>query len=281
MISSAVAWQRAVILGAQGRYLAAWWWLDRIDHGQCDGGRMSLSLSTRGSHLRQVGAITQAHAWDSRALESSDDAQAVVDAHLGLAADAIADGEVVRARSHLQQAADGLVGLDDRAWRVATRVAWVRSEALLLEGRIDDAIESARHAVDLCRSHSERHRVKSEAILAAALCARGERSEASRITHRIASEAQRQGWASLSWPIALIALDTQCDAESDAKYDAEYGAEPSGAPVTDDRLRAIVAAGAHATRVIEAHLPNGGGADLAGLWRARSDVGRLRSLAGG
>lgn len=281
MISSAVAWQRAVILGAQGRYLAAWWWLDRIDHGQCDGGRMSLSLSTRGSHLRQVGAITQAHMCDSRALECADDVEATVDAHLGLAADAIADGEAARARSHLQQAADGLVGLDDRAWRIATRVAWVRSEALLLEGRIDDAIESARHAVDLCRSHSERHRVKSEAILAAALCARGERSEASRITHRIASEAQRQGWASLSWPIALIALDSRSDTQSDVESDAEYDAEPNGAPVTDDRLRAIVASGAHATRIIEAHLPNGGGADLAGLWRARSDVGRLRSLVGG
>jgi len=266
-----------VILGAQGRYLAAWWLLDRVRRIEAGGALASLTCSLQGSHLRQVGAIAQATQWDTRALELADDVESAVEAHLGLAADAIADGRGEGARAHLEQAESQIgahqAGTDDVGvairtppgdlWRIATRAAWVRSELMLLEGRADAAVDAAEQAVRLCDARSVRHRVKSQAILAAGLTGRGDPDEAARIAGRIAVEARQHGWASLAWPIALITLD------------ADIAAGGSGGT---PQVREIVVAGVHATYSIEAHLPDDERLDLAAHWRARSDVGRLRAL---
>lgn len=277
---TSIDYHQAVMLGAQGRYLASWWLLERIRRREHLGVLASLTWSTQGSHLRQVGAIAEATRSDSRALELAADVESTVEAHLGLAADSIADGRCEGALQHLELAEFELGadrggsdsssvaqrGVPGGRWRLATRAAWVRSELMLLQGRIDAAIDSAERAVRLCGAHSLRHQVKSQAILAAGLNGRGDADEAALLVGRIAGEVRRHGWASLAWPIALIALDADT---------------ASGGSGSDSQVREITVAGAHATWSIEAHLPDDGRLDLAARWRARSDVGRLRTLSGG
>lgn len=274
-------WRRAVVLGAMGRYLPAWHCLGRASSlaGVPPAWR-SLLRSQRGSHLRQVGAGDLARIEDTSALDltrgladdphTADDLEraeqiasaAVVDARLGVAADAIAAGESEAAAQHLDAARERLATRDllnapdpvTGRWRLRTRAEWVSAELSLLIGDVDSAREHADRALVESGEHSVRHRVKSEAIRAAVLVASGD-GRAARVAVSTAMPVARlHGWASLIWPLALIALDTGESIEPE-----------------------LIEAGAQATRTIEAHLP----ADLAGHWRVRPDVGRLRSLVGG
>lgn len=288
-------WQRAIELAACGRYLAAWKALDRLS-AQCPrGGRTSqqpgprghsappslasLVHSARGSHLRQVGAIDRAMVEDQAAVELAIDPVSFVDAFLGLAADAIASGDpqlaarhLVQAEAHLASAfaSDDLEGAGGSGsrnegresggglWRVATRAAWVRCEFALLVGEPTEAIEQARLAMSWCAGRSARHTAKSQAIMGAASISAGQPEAAARWVAEAGESARRHGWASLSWPIALIATQvTTATATS--------------------LTPALVRTGVQATRTIEAHLPE----DLARQWRARSDVARLRALVDG
>ncbi|MEA2481435.1 MAG: hypothetical protein QOJ07_3357, partial [Thermoleophilaceae bacterium] len=127
-------WIRGAALGALGRYgrarsalegLAA----DRGVHG-------SLAASTLASHLRQLGRHGDAREFDERALATAErlgdgggapgvdtPADALFDARLGLAADAVGLADVPAARSWLAAAGD------DRAlWRRDVRLGWVGTE---------------------------------------------------------------------------------------------------------------------------------------------------------
>lgn len=268
------------MLGAFGRYLPAWSALDRAENTVATQPVLSsLIHSLRGSHLRQIGAVEEAAAEDAqaldlvvqigdeRALAEPLSLAAVIDARLGVAADGIAAGgaeEATRqlrlveellasannARADAAPVADGFFGL----WRLRTRTAWVSAELALLTGETERARSHAERACRESAAGSPRHRVKTEAIRAAVAVAQGDHQAASVAVRSVWPLALRHGWLSLVWPLALIGLD----------------ADPS----VDRRL---LEAGAQATRTIEAHLPE----NLAGPWRARDDVGRLRSAAAG
>ena len=158
---------------------------------------------------------------------------------------------------------------EDGGWRTATRVSWVSAEIALASGDAHDALVHAQDGVNRCHRISARHRCKSEAILAACLAA-GAGPDAPRERVAIADahlrsafrSADRGGWATLLWPLALIALDLRAAAAEHAPGHADHG-----------QYLDLIAAGARATATIEAHLP----ADLAESWRSRPDVARLRS----
>ena len=74
----------AVALGARGHYDESWRLLDLVHQPSLN----SLVSSTRGSHLRQIGAIDLARRADERALADAVDTESRADARIGLAADA-------------------------------------------------------------------------------------------------------------------------------------------------------------------------------------------------
>lgn len=295
------AWMQAVDLGARGRYICAWHRLECIDERDA---MASQAHSTWGSHYRQIGALDLARRHDERAVELAEDDLAAGDAWIGLAADAIAEGAATRAAEHLCRVAEVLGRLDDlgcvgdsgdsgdagdaqtvdvdsneswiesvqRPWRIRVRAAWVTSELALLNDDANSAVDHARIAMELSATRSARHRLKSEAVLAASLVASGRADEAARICDRLGVEVARLGWVSLMWPVALIAV-------------AAGQAAPKLEVSTD-----LVRQGAWATRLIEAHLPSGRygshpgdlgrAADLAAHWGERRDIAHLRALSG-
>jgi len=279
-LSSPPSWDVAVSLGAFGRYLPAWVALDRAENTVATQPVLSsLIHSLRGSHLRQIGAVEEAVAQDAQALDlvvqMSDERAlsepmslaAVIDARLGVAADGIAAGAADDATRQLHLVEDLITSagntMDETVdnaqgffslWRLRTRSAWVSAELALLVGETELARSHVERACRESAAMSSRHRAKSEAIRAAVAVAQGDHQAANAAVHAVWRIAVRRGWLSLVWPLALIGLD----------------ADPS----VDRRL---LEAGTHATWTIEAHLPG----NLTGPWRARDDVGRLRSAAAG
>lgn len=272
-------WLHAVDLGARGRYLPAWLLAHSLDD---DPSMASLRLSLLGSHHRQIGDHDRARSHDESALDCATDDGSVADALIGLAADAVAIGWASEAGDQLDRVDEVLARWEHDAdrdedamvargettacliqpWRVQVRRAWVRAEWALLTGVADTAVEHAQIAVDLSASRSDRHRVKSQAILAAALLAQGRTEAAAQECIAAGAQARRHGWASLLWPTALIALAVE-------QVDARFAAP-----------EALIDQGAWASRLIEVHLPDDHPGDLAAQWRARPDIADLRIRAG-
>jgi len=243
------AWQRAVVLGAQGHYVEAWSVLDA--RGVDD----SPALTLRASHLRQVGETARALELDhaSAAVASSREERA--DALIGVAADLLCSGEVGPARERLDAAeADSRAG-----WRTATRHAWVGAECALASGHAERAVSRAEDAISLSRAHSARHAAKSQIIRAAAVLSTGA-PDAHRVAVADLVDAavvlRRESWATLQWPAALVALDA-----------------PSGSVGGPD-VQGLISEGCAAVRVVREHLPP----DIASRWSARPDVTRLGAL---
>lgn len=234
----AALWQSAVELGARGEYAEA----ERLalELESMSGRWLSLSLSTRASHLRQVGAPSED--LDSRAFDCATDEESRADALIGLAADRVAVGDIDTAVArHVE--AGGIA----REWRVRTRWHWVGAEIALLAGEPATAREHGRRAVLTCSGRSDRHHAKS---LIVACAASGDLAGMEAVLDLVMD----RGWHTLAWPLALVVAD--------------HANEPSGALVE----RAWVA-GARATQVIEAGLPS----HLVATWRAHPGVLRLRA----
>jgi hypothetical protein len=291
-----LAWSRAVDLGARGRYLPAWLLAGALGDDQT---MASLRHSLLGSHYRQIGIHDRARHHDEQAVALSVDEVARADGVIGLAADAIAMGAADEARGHLHRAHEVLARCDHepthardgdpdlvatehhlvdsdpepvdaagttvhllRPWRVRVRYAWVSAEWALLTGDANEAADQARIAIDLSAPRSARHRVKSQAILAAALLAQGATEVAARTCSVAGGHARAHGWASLQWPIALIAMAVE---QADPRWKAPGE---------------LIGQGAWATRLIEAHLPDDAPGDLAARWRQRVEIADLRDRAG-
>ena len=239
--SPAATWGRAVERGARGRYAEAELLVAPLvsAHDRWS----SLSLSLIASHRRQVGDISEALRLDTAALSDATDAEARADALTGLAADAVASGDLDRAVAWHDEA--GRHASDD--WRTLTRWHWVGSERALLAGDPSLAVEHARQALIACASRSGRHEAKSRIILAAAS---GEVSDLPDVSRMLRAE----GWVTLAWPLALVAAD-------------------HAAQVPAEALAEAWEAGREATYAIEEGLPEG----LVPLWRAHPGVRRLRA----
>jgi len=192
---------------ARGRYsgsLALTYSL--TDDQDCSLCARSLGYSARASILRQVGSPHLARANDRSALDLVADLPdsaarriALADATAGLAADAIALGDVVDLDALLAIAGDAAAARGD--WRVQTRLSWVQAEAALVRGL--DARTYAQRAVEASSGRSFRHRVKSHLIRGVAGAAVGDVTSAVRDLRVVAAAP----YPPLHWATAAVVAD--------------------------------------------------------------------------
>ena len=237
----AATWARAVELGARGSYAEAETLATSlvITHGRW----VSLALSLMAGHRRQVGDTGEALRLDTAAWQEACDEESRADALIGLAADAVATGDLPRAVEwHDEAASDAAQG-----WRTLTRWHWVAAERALLAGDAMRATHHAREALSACADRSLRHEAKSRIIFAAAS---GQVDDLLDVSTVLSSG----GWVTLAWPLALVVAD-------------------HAAQVPDAALAEAWEAGRGATYAIERGLPEG----LVQVWRAHPGVLRLRA----
>jgi hypothetical protein len=198
-------WLAAVVLGGQGHYARAATLLSALQT-EPDPVIASLAQSTLASHRRQLGGHAAARPLDAAALRRGrPNPEAMSDALLGLAADALGVGRQTEARRLIASAA----GLD-AGWRAGIRLGWVRAEVELGAGRAELAVPHAERAAErAAASGSTRHRIKSDLVLGAALAANGNRERAVRLLTGTGAEASDLGLLPLLWPCALLLAELE------------------------------------------------------------------------
>lgn len=199
-------WLRSVAAGGQGRYASALADLSRLrDAGPAP---VSLAYSTRASFLRQLGWHTVARGWDGRALAAAGtDPEARADALVGLAADALGVGRFAVSARLLARAREQISG-DAAGGRLPVRQAWVDAELAMARGDGPQAVTHAERAVAAAASFgSARHAVKSEVVLAAALCSAGAHDRSRRVADAALDAAGRLGLIPLRWALACLLSD--------------------------------------------------------------------------
>ncbi|MBO0677875.1 hypothetical protein JRC04_10410 [Mycolicibacterium sp. S2-37] len=196
-------WLRAVAAGGQGRYAVATADLDAL-HRCADPSLTSLALSTRASFLRQLGGHRAAARWDGQAVAvSGAGAAARADALIGLAADALGVGRFAASRRFLDRAADAVEDASDA--RLPVRWGWVQAELAMARGDGPEAVRQAELAVAAAaRFGSARHRVKSDVVLAAALCTVGDLPGCRAIADAAIGAADDLGLVPLRWALASL-----------------------------------------------------------------------------
>lgn len=208
-------WLRAVAAGGQGRYGSAYRDLAALRRSAPTARLLSLAHSTQGSFLRQLGWHTVARGWDGRALAlAGADPEARADALIGLAADALGVGRFAAAATLLEHADSGLGAAPALPERLAVRRRWVAAELAMARG---DGVTAVRHAAEAVESAgamvaaSARHRVKSEVVLAAALCSAGSTERARAVAQAALDATGRSGLIPLRWALACLLIDIGSD----------------------------------------------------------------------
>ncbi|GAB7143442.1 hypothetical protein LRC484719_20300 [Mycobacterium riyadhense] len=200
-------WLRAVAAGGQGRYGCAYSDLEMLRRRVAAGPVASLAHSTQGSLLRQLGWHTLARGWDGRALAlAGADPEARADALIGLAADALGVGRLAAAQTLLTRAESLEV-----SERLAVRRLWVAAELAMAAGDGATAVRRAEEAVAQARAMtfaSVRHQVKSDVVLAAALCSAGVVARARHVGLEALDATGRFGLIPLRWAVACLLIDT-------------------------------------------------------------------------
>lgn len=204
-------WLRAVAAGGQGRYAHAYGDLAMLRRRASAGPLTSLAHSTQASFLRQLGWHTLARGWDGRALAlAGGDPEAAADALIGLAADALGVGRFAAAAALLTRA-DPLLASARLPERLAVRRRWVAAELAMASGDGVAAVRRAEEAVELARAMqtppSVRHQVKSDVVLAAALCSAGAVERARAVAHAALDDTGRFGLIPLRWALACLLID--------------------------------------------------------------------------
>lgn len=199
-------WLRAVAAGGQGRYGSARTDLATLIRAAPSGRLASLAHSTQASFLRQLGWHTLARGWDGRALAlAGSDLEAGTDALIGLAADALGVGRFAASAALLSRA-EPLT--EPAGHRLAVRRAWVTAELAMATGDGQSAVRHAEVAVELAAAaESARHRVKSDVVLAAALCSAGDLDRARAVSEAALEDAGRLGLVPLRWAVACLLVD--------------------------------------------------------------------------
>lgn len=213
-------WLRAVAAGGLGRYGTAEADLSRLLRSHPEARLASLASSARASFLRQQGWHWRAHDWDGRAWAAAGgDVEAGVDALAGLAADALGVGRLASSAVLLDRA----VGMSRRHGavppRVFIRLAWVGAELAMAGGQGGAAIEHARRGVELAEAAQpglDRHRVKSDVVLAAALCCAGDLAGARTVADAALAAADASALVPLRWAVACLLADIGSDVHSPA-----------------------------------------------------------------
>jgi hypothetical protein len=210
-------WLRAVAAGGQGRYGSARGDLAALLRSAPAGRLASLAHSTQASFLRQLGWHTVARRWDGRALAlAGTDPEADADALIGLAADALGVGRFAVSATLLNRAGavlDACRGPAASPQRLAVRREWVTAELAMAVGDGATAVRHAERAVELARATiagtaSVRHRVKSDVVLAAALCSAGAIDRARAVGDAALDATGRLGLVPLRWALACLLVDT-------------------------------------------------------------------------
>lgn len=208
-------WLRAVAAGGQGRYSSAYADLAVLRRHVEAGPLASLAHSTHGSFLRQLGWHNLARGWDGRAFAlAGADPEARADALIGLAADALGIGRFGAAAALLARAdaALGEGGMPARtADRLAVRRGWVGAELAMASGDGKTAVTRAESAVDRAgkmTGASARHRIKSDVVLAAALCSAGDVQRARAVAGAALRDSEPLGLIPLRWALACLLIDT-------------------------------------------------------------------------
>lgn len=201
-------WLRAVAAGGQGRYGSARADLAALLRDTSAGPLVSLAHSTEGSFLRQLGWHDLARGWDGRALAlAGDDPEAAGDALIGLAADALGVGRFAVSAVLLNRADDVLASPGTPA-RLAVRRSWVAGELAMAMGDGVTAVRHAERAVELAQDTAGvRHRVKSEVVLAAALCSNGALDRARAVADAALDATGQWGLVPLRWALACLLAD--------------------------------------------------------------------------
>ncbi|CAN5308943.1 hypothetical protein BH09ACT8_BH09ACT8_25620 [soil metagenome] len=200
-------WLRAVAAGGQGHYAGAHTELSDLRRDQPSGALASLAFSTQGSLLRQLGWHRKARGWDGRALAlAGGHAEARIDALVGLAADALGMGRFAASATLLGLSRTALDGHRDVPGRAPVRVEWVSAELAMSVGDGDAAVRHARRGIELADSAgvSARHRVKSNVVLAAALCSSGRLDDAREIADLGLAATGELGLVPLQWALASL-----------------------------------------------------------------------------
>lgn len=206
-------WLRAVAAGGQGRYGAAFRDLAVLRGGAPSGRLASLGMSTRASFLRQLGWHTVARGWDGRAVAlAAGDPEAGADALIGLAADALGVGRFAAAATLLARADPLLATRDPDAVpdRLPVRRRWVAAELAMARGDGAAAVRHAGEGVELAAAMavgSPRHRIKSDVVLAAALCCAGDLGRARTVADAALQTTGRLGLLPLRWALACLLID--------------------------------------------------------------------------
>lgn len=200
-------WLRAVAAGGQGRYGSAIADLDTICRMQRTGPLVSLAHSTRASFWRQLGWHVRARPWDGRAMaQAGSDPEAGADALIGLAADGLGVGRFAASAAALLRAGEVLTG--SVSPRLPVRLAWVSAELAMAHGEGATAVGHAERAVELAACvGSARHALKSDVILAAALCSAGQTDASRRVADPALQVAGQLGMIPLRWALACLLAD--------------------------------------------------------------------------
>ncbi|OBI42653.1 hypothetical protein [Mycobacterium colombiense] len=207
-------WLRAVAAGGQGRYGAAFRDLEVLRRSAPAGPLVSLSMSTHGSFLRQLGWHSLARGWDGRALAlAGDDPEAGADALIGLAADALGVGRFAAAAALLERA-DPLLASPKSAVpdRLPVRRRWVAAELAMARGDGAPAVRHAEEGAELAAAMtvaSPRHRIKSDVVLAAALCCAGNLERARTVADAALATSGELGLLPLRWALACLLIDIE------------------------------------------------------------------------
>ena len=203
-------WLRAVASGGQGRYGSACRDLAVLRRSGSGGRLVSLAHSTQASFLRQLGWHVQARGWDGRALAlAGADPEACADALIGLAADALGVGRFAAAATLLTRA-DSVLAPATVPDRLAVRRCWVGAELAMASSEGDIAVRRAEEAVELAEAMgvaSARHRVKSDVVLAAALCSAGRTERARTIAEAALNATERLELIPLRWALSCLLID--------------------------------------------------------------------------
>jgi hypothetical protein len=215
-------WWRAVAAGGQGRYGSAYRDLAVLRRGATSGRLVtplvSLAHSTQGSFLRQLGWHSRARGWDGCALAlAGADPEARADALIGLAADALGVGRFAAASALLSRADSALAACPIKGAvpeRIPVRRRWVAAELAMACGDGALAVRHAEDAVELAKAMSlttgqasARHQVKSEVVLAAALCSAGATERARTVAEAALDATGRSGLVPLRWAVACLLID--------------------------------------------------------------------------
>jgi hypothetical protein len=211
-------WLHAVELGGRGRYAAAAAVLGRLlaDPAvpRVVAAHAAVALA---SHRRQQGGHAAARVLDARALalaaaapddgdprpDGTDVLGAVVDALVGLAADAVGLGDAAGAVRLLDAAADRR----HPGWRPAVRAGWVRAELALLTGRAGDAVAPAEEALRSARAAgSPRHVLKSRLVRAVVEAVHHPDAVVLAELDALVADAVPR-WPPLVWPAQLAGAD--------------------------------------------------------------------------